>query len=314
MQERTLGNSGLKVSLAGLGTNNFSALTDLETSREIVHKALDLGVTLFDTADIYGGELGGSESYLGQILGNRRKDVVLATKFGMKDLTAAPASSSRRYIMSAVEGSLRRLKTDWIDLYQLHTPDGTTPIEETLRALDDLIAQGKVRYVGSSNLAAWQVVEAHWTAERRGLNHFISAQNEYSLLDRGIERELLPALQAYDIGLLPYFPLASGLLSGKYRRDTPPPQGTRLAAWKGVASKYLTESNWALLDALKGFAEQRGHSLLDLAFAWLAGHARVSSIIAGATKPEQVEQNARAVAWTLTQAELAEIRTLLDGT
>jgi aryl-alcohol dehydrogenase-like predicted oxidoreductase len=313
MQERTVGNSGLKVSLVGLGTNNFSALTDLGTSREIVHKALDLGITLFDTADVYGGEFGGSESYLGQILGDRRKDVVLATKFGMKDLTAAPASSSRRYIMSAVEGSLRRLKTDWIDLYQLHIPDGTTPIEETLRALDDLIAQGKVRYVGSSNFAAWQVVEAHWTAEQRGLNRFISAQNEYSLLDRGIEHELIPALKAYNIGLLPYFPLASGLLTGKYQRDVSPPQGTRLAAWKGVANKYLTERNWDLIGALSGFAEQRGHSLLDLAFAWLAAHSSVSSVIAGATRPPQVEQNAKTAEWVLSHAELVEVGTLLDG-
>ena len=313
MQERTVGKSGLKVSLVGLGTNNLSALTDLETSREVVHKALDLGITLFDTADVYGGEFGGSETYLGQILGERRKDVILATKFGMKDLTAAPASSSRRYIMSAVEGSLRSLNTDWIDLYQIHIPDGFTPIEETLRALDDLIRQGKVRYVGSSNFAAWQVVEAHWTAKQLGINSFVSAQNEYSLLSRRIEGELIPALTACDIGLLPYFPLASGLLSGKYQRDTAPPEGTRLAQWKGVANQYLTERNWALIGDLKGFAEKRGHGLLNLAFGWLAASPVVSSIIAGATRPEQVEQNAKAAECVLAQDEMAEVGQILGA-
>ncbi len=307
MQERTVGKSGLKVSLVGLGTNNFSALTDLEASRKVMHKALDLGITLFDTADVYGGEFGGSERYLGQILGERRKDVVLATKFGMKDLTAAPASSSRRYIMSAVEGSLRRLGTDWIDLYQLHIPDGVTPVEETLRALDDLVHQGKIRYAGSSNFAAWQAVEAHWTARQLGVNPFISAQNEYSLLSRGVEQELIPALTAYGIGLLPYFPLASGLLSGKYRRDAAPPQGTRLAQWKGVANQYLTESNWNVMGALADLAEKRGHGLLDVAFAWLAAQASVSSVIAGATRPEQVEQNVKAAEWVLDQETLAEV-------
>ena len=210
MQERNLGSSGLRVSLVGLGCNNFGGRIDLEATRKVVHKALDLGITLFDTADIY-GERGGSETFLGQILGERRKDIVLATKFGMEmDAAGKKKGGSRGYVMQAVEDSLRRLRTDWIDLYQLHRPDPLTPIEETLRVLDDLVRQGKVRYIGCSNLPAWQVVEAQWTARTEHLNAFASCQDEYSLLVRDIERELVPAIEAYRMGLLPFFPLASG--------------------------------------------------------------------------------------------------------
>jgi aryl-alcohol dehydrogenase-like predicted oxidoreductase len=307
MKIRNLGRSGLRVSLVGLGCNNFGGRIDLEASRKVVHKALDLGITLFDTADMY-GNMGGSEEVLGQILGTRRKDIVLATKFGM-DMNADGTlkGASRRYIMSAVEASLSRLKTDWIDLYQLHQPDPLTPIEETLRALDDLVRHGKVRYVGCSNLPAWQVVEAQWTAKHLGLNAFVSAQDEYSLVVRDIDRELIPALQAYGMGLLPFFPLASGLLTGKYSRKAPLPAGTRLANMERLAGRFLTEANWQIVERLKEFAASRGHSLLELAFSWLAARPQVVSVIAGATKPEQVEQNVKAVRWALTPDEMAEI-------
>src|SRR5580693_7452435 len=224
MEVRNLGISGLRVSLVGLGCNNFGGRIGLEESRAVVHKALDLGITLFDTADTYGNR-GGSEDCLGQVLGERRKDVVLATKFGLPmDEAKVLNGASRRYVMTAVEASLRRLKTDWIDLYQLHRPDPLTPIEETLRALDDLIRQGKVRYVGNSNFAAWQAVEADGIARDRNLNRFVSCQNEYSLIKRDIEVELVGAMQACGLGLLPYFPLGAGLLTGKYARAAPLPQ------------------------------------------------------------------------------------------
>jgi aryl-alcohol dehydrogenase-like predicted oxidoreductase len=307
MEIRNLGRSGLRVSLVGLGCNNFGGRIDLEASRKVVHKALDLGITLLDTADMY-GNFGGSEESLGTILGARRKDIVLATKFGMAmNAEGTIKGASRRYIMSAVEASLRRLKTDWIDLYQLHQPDPLTPIEETLRALDDLVHQGKVRYIGCSNLPGWQVVEAHWTARQEGLNAFVSAQDEYSLVVRGMERELIPALQAYGLGLLPFFPLASGLLTGKYRRDAALPAGTRLANMQRMADRFLTEANWQIAERLRDFAATRGHSLLELAFSWLAARPQVASVIAGATKPEQLEENVKAVGWTLSAEDIAEI-------
>ena len=215
--------------------------------------------------------------------------------------------ASRRYIMSEVEASLRRLRTDWIDLYQLHQPDPQTPIEETLRAMDDLVRQGKVRYIGCSNLNAWQTVEAIWTSKHLNLNAFISYQNEYSLLVRDIDQELIPAMQAYGLGLLPFFPLASGLLTGKYKRNAPMPQGARLTNTKAIANRYLTDENWSIVERLESFSDKRGHSLLELAFSWLAARPTVSSIIAGATKPEQLEQNVRAADWKLTPEDLAEI-------
>jgi aryl-alcohol dehydrogenase-like predicted oxidoreductase len=312
MQLRNLGKSGLRVSTVGLGCNNFGGRLDLEASRRVVHKALDLGITFLDTADIY-GDAGGSETILGEILGDRRKEIVLATKFGMvmseeRQLKGA----SRRYIMSAVEDSLRRLKTDWIDLYQLHTPDPHTPIEETLRALDDLVHQGKVRYIGCSNLPAWQVVEAQWTSRTLGLNAFVSCQDEYSLLVRDIERELVPAAQAYGLGVIPYFPLASGLLTGKYKHNAPLPEGTRLANTQRLASRYMTERNWRKVERLTAFCETRNRSLLELAFSWLLARPQVASVIAGATRPEQIEQNVAAAGWELSQDDLAEIDRVLS--
>ncbi len=306
MNTRTLGKSGLQVSLVGLGCNNFGGRTNAENSRQVIEKALDLGITLFDTADVY-GEMGGSEKILGQVLGARRKDIVLATKFGMAmDDAGKLKGASRRYIFSAIEESLRRLNTDWIDLYQLHKPDPLTPIEETLRALDDLIRQGKVRYIGCSNLPAWQVVGAQWTSRHLGLDAFVCCHDEYSLLVRDPERELLPAVEAYGLGLLPYFPLASGLLTGKYQRNKLP-EGARLTIAKGLAQRYLTAANWEKVDRLKDFCAQRGRSMLELAFSWLAARPAVSSVIAGATRPEQLEQNVNAVDWVITPEEMDEI-------
>jgi aryl-alcohol dehydrogenase-like predicted oxidoreductase len=307
MKRRNLGKSGLQVSLVGLGCNNFGGRIDLEASRKVVHKSLDLGITLLDTADYY-GNLGGSETILGQVLGEHRKDIVLATKFGYAmDAPGTLKGASRRYIFSAVEASLRRLQTDWIDLYQLHIPDPLTPLEETLRALDDLVRQGKVRYIGCSNLPAWQVVESQWISRELGIHAFASCQDEYSLLARGIEKELLPAMHAHGLGLLPYFPLASGMLTGKYKRNAPLPEGSRFAAWKTLGDRYAHEANFDTVERLEKFSQQRGHNLLELAFSWLAAHPAVSSVIAGATRPEQVEQNATAVDWVLTPEDLAEI-------
>jgi aryl-alcohol dehydrogenase-like predicted oxidoreductase len=295
----TLGRSGLKVSAVGLGCNNFGWRINADDTKRVVHRALDLGVTLFDTADFYGK--GQSEEFLGSALGARRKDVVVATKFGLPmGESEYSGGGSRRYIRTAVEASLKRLNTEYIDLYQLHFPDPKTPMVETLSALTDLVREGKVRYIGSSNLTGWQLVEADWLAKTERLEPFISAQNQYNLLDRNIERELIPAAEAYGVGVLPYFPLASGLLTGKYKRGSAPSEGTRLAANADGAKRLLTEKNFELTEKLAGFAAERGKSLLDLAFAWLLAQPRVPSVIAGATKPEQVEANVKAGEWKLS--------------
>jgi aryl-alcohol dehydrogenase-like predicted oxidoreductase len=309
MEHRSLGASGLRVSLVGLGCNNFGQRIDMAASRAVLHRALDLGVTLLDTADTYRSAGGSSEEVLGELLGARRKDIVLASKFGNPmDQEGRLRGASRRYMMSAVEASLRRLKTDWIDLYQLHRPDPLTPVEETLRAFDDLVRQGKVRYIGCSNFAAWQAVEARWTSRHLGLAPFVSCQNEYSLLARRLDAELLPAMQAYGMGLLPYYPLASGLLTGKYRRNTPMPDGARLTVHVArYAGRFINDDNWPVVEALEAFAEARGRTLLELAFSWLAARPCVSSVIAGATRPEQVEANVTAVGWALSGEEMAEV-------
>ena len=307
MEIRNLGASGLRVSAIGLGCNNFGGRIDLDATRKVIHQALDLGITLFDTSDTY-GERGGSETYMGQILGDDRKRIVLATKFGMPmDDVGVKVGGSRRYIMSEVEDSLRRLRTDWIDLYQIHQPDPRTPIEETLRALDDLVHQGKVRYIGCSNFPAWQVMEACWTAKTCGLNGFVSCQDQYSLVFRRPEVELMPAMRKLGLGLLPFFPLASGLLTGKYRRNVTLPAGTRLANTRQLADRVLTERNWGIAERLEDFAQSSGHTLLELAFSWLLAQSPVASVIAGATRPEQLEQNVRAGGWKLSAEELAEI-------
>jgi len=314
MEIRNLGQSGLRVSAIGLGCNNFGGRIDKQATRLVIHKALDLGITLFDTADTY-GERGGSEAEMGEILGDARKRIVLATKFGNPmDESGEKSGASRRYIMEAVEASLRRLRTDWIDLYQIHRPDPRTPIEETLRALDDLVRQGKVRYIGCSKFTAWQVVEAQWTARTNNLHAFASCQDEYSLVVREVvEPQLRPAMLKYGMGLLPYFPLASGLLTGKYRRNTPLPGGTRLANNQQLADRYLTEHNWSVAERLADFAEARGHHLLELAFSWLLAQAPVASVIAGATRPEQLEQNVKAGEWRLSEEDMAEIDRISAG-
>jgi aryl-alcohol dehydrogenase-like predicted oxidoreductase len=280
---------------------------DKDATKAVVDKAIDVGITLFDTANIYGGTR--SEEFLGEALGNRRRDIVLATKF------AGPVGSgplnkggSRRHVMQACEDSLRRLNTDWIDLYQFHFPNmDAAPIEETLGALDDLVKAGKVRYIGNSNMSGWQVTEAEWTSRSRGYERFVTAQNEYSLLNRDIEKELVPACETYGLGILPYFPLASGLLTGKYKRGEKPAEGTRIAAWGPRGEKMLTDENFDIVEKLEAFATERGKSLLDLAFSWLATKDYIPSVIAGATKPEQVEANAAAAEWKLTEEEMQEI-------
>src|ERR1700751_4323473 len=307
MQIRNLGGSGLRVSAVGLGCNNFGHRTDLETSRKGIHKAIDVGITLFDTADIYAG-MGGSETVLGEGLGDRRKDIVLATKFSKPMATdGTKQGASRRYIMSAVEASLRRLKTDYIDLYQQHDYDSSTPIEETLRALDDLIRQGKVRYIGNSNFPAWRIAEAELTARRMNVSPFMSCQDEYSLVVRDIEKDLLPAARQYRLGLLPFFPLASGLLTGKYQRGAAAPADTRFAKMPALRDRYATPRNEDIVEKLQAFAQSRGHTMLELAFSWLASRPQVSSGVAGATRIEQVEQNVKAIDWSLSAEELAEI-------
>jgi len=313
MHIRNLGGSGLRVSVVGLGCNNFGQRTDLETSRKVIHKAIDLGITLFDTADIYAG-MGGSETVLGQVLGDRRKDIVLATKYA-KPMAAdgSRQGASRRYIMTAVEASLRRLKTDYIDLYQQHDYDPMTPIDETLRALDDLVRQGKVRYIGNSNFPAWRIAEAEYVARSLNVNRFVSCQDEYSLLVRDIEKDLLPAAEQYNLGLLPFFPLASGLLTGKYQRGAEAPADTRFGKAPALRDRYITPRNEDLVDELKAFAEARGHTLLELAFSWLAQRPQVASVIAGATRPEQIEQNVKAAAWTISAEDMAEIDRITKG-
>ena len=310
MQLRRLGNSGLKVSVIGLGCNNFGMRIDQAQTRMVVDAALDAGINFFDTADIYGGSK--SEAFLGEALKGRRDKAVLATKFANPMGEGAyQRGGARRYIVKAVEDSLKRLNTDHIDLYQMHVPDADTPIEETLRALDDLVRAGKVLYIGNSNFTGWQIADADWTSRTQGLERFVSAQNNFSLLERGVEREILPACERFGLGLLPYFPLASGFLTGKYHRGEPPRQGTRLAAWGKRGEAALNDRNFDRLEALDRWAEQRGRRILDLAFAWLLGHGAVSSVIAGATSPEQVQANARCAEWILTPEEVSEVRALV---
>lgn len=312
MRYRQLGDSGLTVSVVGLGCNNLgrpnTRTEQLSGATAVIDACIDAGITLFDVADTYGAKPGLSESILGQALGKRRADVVVATKFGM-DMGGANgpdwgARGSRRYIRRAVQASLTRLGTDYIDLYQYHVPDGITPIEETLAALGELVDEGKVRYVGSSNFRGWQVVEADFIARAGGYPRCISAQNNYNLLERDVEAELRPACEAYGVGILPFFPLANGLLSGKYRRDQPPPAGTRLAG------RTIEETTFDRLEQLAGFAADRGHTLLELAIAALASRPPVASVIAGATRPEQIAANVAAADWVLDNADLVVLDAL----
>ncbi|WP_433833715.1 aldo/keto reductase [Actinoplanes sp. CA-015351] len=314
MTYRRLGDSGLVVSVVGIGCNNFGRKLDAEGTREVVDAAFDAGITLFDTADIYGTPHGTSEELLGAALKGRREEAVLATKFGMnmEGLNGRDfgARGSRRYITRAVEASLRRLETDYIDLYQMHEPDPATPIDETLAALDDLVRSGKVRYLGNSNFSGWQIADADWTARTSGQTRFISAQNRYSLLHREAEAEVVPACEQFGLGLLPFFPLDSGLLTGKYRRGEPPAAGTRLS--QDRYAPWLKEADWDTIEALTAFGAERGHSLLDVAIAGLAALPAVTSVIAGATTAEQVQANAAAGSWELTAADVATLETILS--
>jgi aryl-alcohol dehydrogenase-like predicted oxidoreductase len=308
MTYRRLGGSGLPVSVAGLGGNNFGLRIGLDETRAVVDAALDEGVTLFDTSDSYGA----SEELLGEVLDGRRDDVVIATKFGSSlrgaNGTDWGARGSRRYIRRAVERSLRRLRTDWIDLYQIHRPDPLTPIEETLAALDELVHEGKVRYIGSSNFAGWQVADAAWTAREHGYERFISAQNNYNLIEREVEAEVVPACERFGVGLLPYFPLASGLLTGKYRRGEAPPDNSRLKQWGMTAS--LTDARFDAVEKLEAFAAERSVSLLDVALGGLAAQSAVASVIAGATSPDQVRANVAATRWAPSSTDLEALNQL----
>jgi aryl-alcohol dehydrogenase-like predicted oxidoreductase len=310
MDYRPLGNSGLMVSAVGIGCNAFGRRVDQDGLVDLLRAARKTGVTLLDTADIYGGRPGQSEEMLGEALKGQRDEFVVATKFGM-DMQGAngadfEARGSRRYVRRAVEASLRRLQTDHIDLYQLHRPDPLTPIAETLEALTDLVREGKVLYVGCSNFDGWQVADASWTSATAGLASFVSVQNEYSLLDRTVEAEVTPACERFDLGLLPFFPLARGLLTGKYRRGAAAPAGSR-AALEADRAGWLDEADWDRVEALQAFADARGVELLDVAIGGLAAQPQVASVIAGATSAAQVERNARAVAWTPTAEDLVEL-------
>ncbi len=291
----------------GLGGNNFGGRVGLEETRNVVDAALDCGVTLVDTADIY-GDHGGSEELLGQVLASRREHVVLATKFGMDMGDGTLARGSRTYIRRAVEASLRRLRTDYIDLYQYHAPDGVTPLEETLATLDDLITDGKVRYIGSSNFPGWQIADADWIARSQHQARFVSAQNHYSLLQRDAEQEVIPSCVNRGVGVLPYFPLANGLLTGKYRRGQGLPRGTRLTG----RESELTDDVFDKLEALERFGAEHGRSLLEVAIAGLAVMPAIASVIAGATKPQQVRANAAAGEWDLSSDELGKLRSALS--
>ena len=310
MRYRHLGTSGLEVSETGLGTNNFGRRMGFKETRAVIDCAVDLGVNLIDTADMY--SRGVSERYIGRAIRGKREKVLIATKFGFR-IAEGPhgEGGSRKHVVDAIEDSLRRLGTDYLDLYQMHRPDPDTPIEETLRALDDLVRAGKVRYIGCSNFAPWQMVDAAWTSRVNGLARFVSTQPEYSTLHREGEGELLAVCTKHGLGILPYRPLAHGFLTGKYRRHEEPPPDLRLALDEAARARRLTDANFDVLDGLTEFAGKRGHSMTDLAFAWLLGHPEVSSVIAGASTPEQMSQNAAASDWQLTGEEMGELETIL---
>ena len=312
MEYRRLGNSGLQVSVVGLGTNNFGGRMNYEQTERVLKQALEENINLIDTANTYGGRL--SEEYIGKALKGVRSRVLLATKMGMS-IGEGPnqRGASRQHIMEQVEISLKKLQTDYIDLYQIHAPDPETPIEETLRTLDNLVRQGKVRYIGCSNFAAWHVTEAMGVARALNLEPFISVQPEYNMMKRDdVERELVPCCQRFKLGILPYYPLASGFLTGKYRRGQGTPQGTRLAGNPQRAQRTLTDANFDVLEQLEAFAAKRGRPLVELAIAWLLANPLVGSVIAGATKPEQLTANAKAADWHLAPDEMEELDNILS--
>jgi aryl-alcohol dehydrogenase-like predicted oxidoreductase len=306
MIKRAFGGTGLVVSALGLGCNNFGTRLDLERTKAVVDAAIDAGINFIDTADTYGNR-GGSETLLGACLGDRRKDLILATKFGLPmDHEGRLQGGSRGYVISAVEASLERLNTDWIDIYYYHRPDPATPIGETLGALDDLVRQGKIRFAGCSNLPGPQLADAMELARTRKLAPFVAAQDQYNLLSREIETALVPVIERYGIALVPYFPLASGLLTGKYRKGRPMPPDTRLADAR-YAARFVNEQNFEVVERLAAFCAERRRTMLELAFGWLLARPCVASVIAGATTPEQLRQNAGALGWQLTAEEIAAL-------
>jgi aryl-alcohol dehydrogenase-like predicted oxidoreductase len=311
MEKRSLGVQGLEASVVGLGCNNFGMKIDLAATRAVLDTAIDAGINFFDTADIYGNKQ--SEDFIGQVLGPRRKNIVLATKFGgagWMNRKSGQRWGTREYIVQCLEDSLRRLRTDWIDLYQYHFPDPATPLEETLAALDEVLRQGKVRAIGSSNLSGEQIAQTEAYSAQHKSARFVTAQNEWSLLKRDIERDVIPACDRYQVGQLPFFPLASGMLTGKYHRGVELVAGSRLATFD-FAKPLASDDNFTKIEALQSFARKRGHTLLELAMSWLTSHPCVTSVIAGATTPEQVRANATAANWKLSAAEMAEVNALV---
>lgn len=313
MQQRRLGQSDLKVSVVGLGCNNFGLKLDQNGTDAVVSRALDLGINFFDTADVYEGDKGNSEILLGAALGTRRKDVILGTKFGGAMNGPVPEDGgSRKFIMSAVEASLSRLGTNYIDLYQYHKPDGVTPIEETLRALEDLVTQGKVRYIGSSNFSGDLLTQAAECSSANDLPKFVSAQNRYSMITRNIEDDLIPVCEKLDVGVLPFFPLESGLLTGKYKPDTKAPKGSRFDLWGDrIASTFMTDTSLAAVVKLRELCDRIGEDMVTVAMGWLAYRPAVASVIAGATSPGQVEQNVRGGVWVPPADVLRELDALV---
>ena len=310
MEYRKLGNSGLKVSAIGLGGNNFGWWADEATSISVINHALDLGITFIDTADMY--KAGESEQFIGKAVKNRRSEVIIATKFGgVMGKGPNERGGSRYYIMKAVEASLRRLQTDYIDLYYQHVPDPTTPIEETLRALDDLVRAGKVRYIGCCNFAAWQLSEALWTSRTNSLAPFVVVQSRYNILERQIESELYPCCQAHNVGVVPWGPLSGGFLTGRYQKGEETPAGAFVKM--RMYDNVKTEANWKKLDGLKEFTAQRGHTVGELAIAWLLARERICSVIAGARNIEQVAENAKAADWKLASDEFAQIEKICSA-
>ncbi|MBN1246875.1 MAG: aldo/keto reductase [Anaerolineae bacterium] len=309
MKYRSMGNSGVRVSTVGLGTNQFGGKVDQAGVNAIIDAALDAGINLIDTADVYQG--GRSEEALGVALQGRWDQVILATKvYNSTGEGPNDRGASRYHIISGVEASLRRLQTDHIDLYQMHRWDSETPIEETLRALDDLISTGKVRYIGASNYAAWQLARANLLAEVRGWTPFVTIQNHYHMLERGLEQEMLPYCEAYNVGILPYFPLAGGFLTGKYKRGEPAPAGSRGES-SGYVQRYMTDTNYTKIETLVAWAGARGHTMAELAHTWLLAHPQVCSVISGATKVAHVEANAMAADWELSETELSDVNAVL---
>ena len=313
MQYRKLGNSGLDISTVGIGTNNFGRRMDLNATQKVIHKAIDLGINFFDTSNTYGNQL--SEEYIGKTIPKDiRKNIIIATKFGM-DMGGVPNNigASRKHILEQVDDSLKRLNSDYIDLYQIHVPDPHTPILETLTTLNDLVRSGKVRYIGCSNFAGWQIAQAMETSRKESLEAFVSNQPEYSMLNRSIETEILPACENYKLGILPFFPLANGFLTGKYKRNQPPPSGTRLSESAESANAYFTSKNFDIIEKLEQLANDASHTVTELAISWLLSNNNVSSVISGATKTSQLEINAKAADWDLETDVLDEIEIILNS-